>query len=114
MSNLPQFGHARRGDFLLADGIDHLNHGGFGATPRIVLDAARAWQQRMEADPSGFFRADLAGLLRGAADRVAAFLGGAGEDWAFVENATAGINAIIASLPLAPGDEVLCLSQVYD
>ena len=50
-----------------------------------------------------------------AAERVAAFLGGRGEDWAFVENATAGLNAIIASLApaLTPGDEILCLSQVY-
>ena len=113
MSNLPQFGHARRADFLLAEGVDHLNHGGYGATPRSVLDAARGWQLKMEADPSTFFRRDLPGLLRRAADRVAGFLGGRGEDWAFVENATSGLNAIIASLALGPGDELLCLSQVY-
>lgn len=113
MTNFPQFGHARRNDFLLAERIDHLNHGGYGATPRIVLDAAREWQRRMEADPSTFFRRDLPGLIRNTADRVAAFLGGRGEDWAFIENATAGLNAVIASLPLKAGDELLCLSQVY-
>ena len=114
--NVPQFGHARRADFLLADGIDHLNHGSFGATPRVVLDAADEWRTRMEADPTTFFRRDLVPGVRAAAERVAAFLGGRGEDWAFVENATAGLNAIIASLAptLAPGDEILCLSQVYD
>ncbi len=108
-----QFGHARRADFRLAEGVDHLNHGGYGATPRSVLDAAEGWRLQMEADPSTFFRRDLPGLLRGAADRVAGFLGGRGKDWAFVENATFGLNAIIASLALAPGDELLCLSQVY-
>jgi isopenicillin-N epimerase len=113
LRNFPQFGHIRRADFLLAEGVDHLNHGGYGATPRVVLDAARGWQIAMEADPSSFFRRDLAGLVRRAADRVAAFLGGRGEDWAFVENATSGLNAIIASLALGPGDELLCLSQVY-
>jgi isopenicillin-N epimerase len=113
LKNHPQFGHPRRGDFLLAAGIDHLNHGGYGATPLVVLDRAREWQSRMEADPSTFFRRNLAGLIRRAADRVAAFLGGRGEDWAFVENATSGLNAIIASLALGPGDELLCLSQVY-
>lgn len=113
MSNFPQFGARRRADFLLADGIDHLNHGSFGATPRVVLDAARGWQEAMEADPSAFFRRDLPGLIRRAADRVAGFLGGRGEDWAFVENATSGLNAIVGSLALAPGDEILCLSQVY-
>ena len=113
MRNLPQFGHPRRADFLLAGGVDHLNHGGYGATPKCVLAAAHDWQRQMEADPSTFFRRDLSGLLRRAGDRVAGFLGGRGEDWAFVENATAGLNAIIASLALAPGDELLCLSQVY-
>jgi len=111
--NSPQFGHIRRPDFLLAEGIDHLNHGSYGATPRSVLDAAQRWRLEMEADPSTFFRRDLPGLLRGAAERVAAFLGGKGKDWAFVENATSGLNAIIASLELVPGDELLCLSQVY-
>jgi isopenicillin-N epimerase len=111
--NIPQFGHARRGDFLLADGIDHLNHGSFGATPRVVLDAVQDWQRRIEADANSFFRRDLFGLLRAAAARVAGFLGGRGDDWAFVENATSGLNAVIASLHLEPGDELLCLSQVY-
>ena len=107
------FGRARRADFLLADGIAHLNHGAFGATPRVVLAASDQWRARMEADPSTFFRRDLLPLLRESAVRVASFLGGDGPDWAFVENATAGMNAIIRSLVLAPGDELLCLSQVY-
>jgi isopenicillin-N epimerase len=113
VTNLPQFGHARRADFALVDGIDHLNHGGYGATPRVVLAAAEAARQAMEGDPTTFFRHDLPGLLREAAGRVAGFLGGRGVDWAFVENATAGLNAIIGSLPLQPGDELICLSQVY-
>ena len=113
MVNAPLFGHARRGDFLLADGIAHLNHGSFGAVPRGVLEAVQEWQRRIEADPDTFFRRDLFALLHGAADRIAGFLGGRGGDWAFVENATSGLNAVIASLRLEPGDELLCLSQVY-
>lgn len=107
------FGHARRADFDLLAGMDHLNHGAYGSTPRTVLHASDRWRMRMEADPSIFFRRDLSGLLRGAAARVATFLGGRGEDWVFVENATAGMNAIIDSIPLAAGDELICLSQVY-
>ena len=113
MSNFPEFGRVRRRDFLLADGVDHLNHGAFGATPRVVLDAARRAQAAMEADPTAFFHADRPRLIRAAAERVAGFLGGSREDWAFVENATAGLNAIIASLRLSPGDELVCLSQTY-
>jgi hypothetical protein len=64
LSNFPEFGHARRADFRLAEGVDHLNQGGYGATPRSVLDAARSWQLAMEADPTTFFRRDLPGLAR--------------------------------------------------
>jgi len=72
----------RRADFLLTGGIDHLNHGGYGATPRSVLEAAQGWRLQMETDPSSFFRQSLPGLLRRAADRVGGFLGGRGDDWA--------------------------------
>ncbi|MGA8399904.1 MAG: aminotransferase class V-fold PLP-dependent enzyme [Stellaceae bacterium] len=112
--NFPQFGHARLADFSLADGVAHLNHGSYGAAPRVVTDAAEAWRERMEADPTSFFRDELPGATRAAAERVAAFLGGRSEDWAFIENATQGTNAIIASLRLEPGDELICLSQVYN
>jgi isopenicillin-N epimerase len=112
--NFPQFGHPRLADFSLAPGVAHLNHGSYGAAPRVVTDAAQAWRQRMEADPTSFFRDELPGATRTAAKRVAGFLGGRGDDWAFLENATQGTNAIIASLRLEPGDELLCLSQVYN
>jgi isopenicillin-N epimerase len=113
VDNFPRFGHRRLGDFGLANGIDHLNHGGYGATPRLVLEAGEAARLAMEADPTTFFRCELPDRLRNAAARIADFLGGRSEDWAFVENATAGLNAVIASLNVAPGDELLCLSQVY-
>jgi isopenicillin-N epimerase len=112
--NFPTFGHARRADFSLAEGVAHLNHGSYGAAPRVVTAAAQVWRERMEADPTSFFRDELPGATRAAAARVAQFLGGRSDDWAFLENATQGTNAIIASLRLEPGDELLCLSQVYN
>src|SRR5437763_15398756 len=111
MTNFPQFGHARLADFALAAGVAHLNHGGYGATPRVVLSAAEAERAEMEADPSTFFRRDLVPRLREAAERVAAFLGGNGKDWGFVQTATAGCNPVIPPLDPRPGDEPLCLSQ---
>lgn len=113
MTNFPQFGHSRLAEFALDPAVLHVNHGGYGGVPRAVLAAAEDARREMEADPSTFFRRDLSPRLRRAAERVAGFLGGEGKDWAFVENATAGLNAVIFSLDLSPGDELLCLSQVY-
>ena len=112
--NFPILGHARIADFSLGEGVAHLNHGSYGAAPRVVTHAAQMWRERMEADPTSFFRDELPAATRAAAARVAGFLGGRAEDWSFLENATQGTNAIIGSLRLRPGDELLCLSQVYN
>ena len=110
--NVP-FGAARRGEFLLSADLDHLNHGSYGATPRAVLAAQDEWRARLEANPSGFFMDTLPEATRAAAVRVAQSFGGAGEDWAFLENTTAGVNAVLAALDWKPGDEIIVTSQVY-
>jgi isopenicillin-N epimerase len=101
-----------RDAFLLEDGIAYLNHGSYGATPRVVLAAADTWRRRMEAQPARFMRA-LPGELRKAATRLAAFMGARGEDLVFVDNATSGVNAILRALDLKPGDEMLTTTHVY-
>ena len=90
-----------------------VNHGSFGATPRVVLDAQAEWRARMEAQPTRFMVREMRAALRHAADRLAAFVGAAGDDLAFVENATVGCNAVLRSLDLAPGDEIVVLTHGY-
>lgn len=107
------FGRALRPLWLLDPESVHLNHAGFGATPVAVLDAADAWRRRVEINPSQFMETALSGLLRGAAGRLAAYVGARPENLVFVDNATTGINAVLRSLVLMPGDEVLTTSHVY-
>ena len=99
--------------FSLDPGIAHLNHGSFGAMPKRVAASQDAWRQRMEANPSGFFRTVYPAAVREAAAGVAGFLGGDATDWVFVGNGTAATNAVIGSFPLGPGDEVLTTDRVY-
>jgi isopenicillin-N epimerase len=108
-----ELGRAIRGEWALDEAFLTLNHGSYGATPKVVLAAQDAWRARMEAQPSRFFRAELPGALRTAAGALAIFLGARADDLAFVENATAGCNAVLRSLRLTLGDEVLVLSHVY-
>jgi isopenicillin-N epimerase len=103
---------ALRDAFLLEPGIAYLNHGSYGATPRVVLAAAETWRRRMEAQPARFMR-ELGPLLRRAASRLAGFMGARGEDLVFVDNATGGVNAILRSLDLKPGDALLTTTHVY-
>jgi isopenicillin-N epimerase len=102
-----------RDAFLLEPGIAYLTHGTYGATPRVVLAAAEGWRRRLEAQPVRFMQSELPPLLRKAAARLAAFMGAKGEDLVFVENATAGVNAILRSLDFRPGDELLTTTHVY-
>jgi isopenicillin-N epimerase len=88
-----------------------VNHGAFGATPKSVLAAQSAWRDRMEAQPSVFMRSILPKALRASANALAAFLNAEGQDVAFVDNATTGCNAVLRSLDLKPGDEILLHGQ---
>lgn len=106
-------GAAARALWRLDPGIRYLNHGAFGATPLAVQEAQDRWRARMEANPTRFFTAELPGALRAAAATLAGFVGTASERLAFVDNATSGMNAVLRSLDLAPGDEIVCTDHVY-
>jgi isopenicillin-N epimerase len=104
---------SRHPDWDLDPDFLTVNHGSFGATPRIVREAQRAWQDRMERQPSRFMSAKLAPALRHAAGVLADFVGARADDVAFVDNATTGCNAVLRSLALGAGEEIVILSHAY-
>jgi isopenicillin-N epimerase len=121
---VPAFGRSFLSHWWLDPEITYLNHGTVGATPRVVLEAQHAWQRRIEAQPASFLFRELMRvtpdepgaprlLLRQAADAVGDFLGARGDDLVFVDNASTGINAVLRSLALRPGDEIVVLDQAY-
>ena len=109
----PALGRALRHEWLLEPGMDFLNHGSFGATPRRVLRAQDQWRVRMERQPLRFFVDVLPTALRDAAEDLATFLGSRGEHLAFVDNATSGANAVLRSLHLRAGDQILTTNHAY-
>lgn len=114
MATRTPFGAAARPLFQLEDGSVYLNHGSYGAVPREVTEAQRRWQDRLEAEPSRFMDREFRPGLRVAAERLAPLLGVAGREIALVENATQAVNAVLASLDLASGDEILVTDQTYN
>src|SRR5262245_48945579 len=111
------FGAAMRAEWMLDPRVTYLNHGTVGAVPRRVLAVQQAIRDEIERGPSQFLLRDIfrfAGApssepsrLRKAAAEVATFLGARGDDLVFVDNATTGANAVLRSVALSPGDEIL-------
>jgi isopenicillin-N epimerase len=104
----------RREPWLLDPGVTYLNHGSFGATPAAVLRHQHELQLRMEREPVLFMVRELEGLLDDARQSLAGFLGVQPADLAFVRNATAGVNAVLQSVHLSPGDELLTTNHEYN
>ncbi len=107
-----RFGAEIRREWLLEADVAFLNHGSFGATPKSVLDHQRALQDELETQPVAFML-DLLPRLRGSLDPVGDLLGASPDDLVFVDNATTGVNAVMRSLDLSPGDRILTTSWGY-
>lgn len=90
-----------------------LNHGSFGACPRPVLDEQHRLRALMEADPVEFYMERLPGLWQEALDRLSDFLNADPAGMTFQVNATTGVNTVLRSIALAPGDEILLSDHRY-
>ena len=108
-----RFGNDMRPLWPLEPGLIYLNHGTVGVTPHEILNAQSKIRREIEANPARNMLRELGPRLRATADLVADRFGGAGEDYVFVENATTGVNAVLRSCDLAPGDEILITDQTY-
>lgn len=100
--------------WTLDPGIMFLNHGSFGACPRAILQEQTRLRHQLEREPVHFMERELATLLGEATAALATFVGADAGDIAFVNNATSGVNAVLRSLDLQPGDELLTTNHEYN
>jgi isopenicillin-N epimerase len=115
---MPEFGRHLLPRWHLDPDATLLNHGSFGAAPKVVLEAQAALRAEMERQPDEFFRRKImpgpSNAVRAVASRLGHFIGTRAERLALVENATAGINGVLGSFPFKPGDEILLIDQAYN
>jgi isopenicillin-N epimerase len=93
--------------------VAYLNHGSFGACPAAVLDFQAALRDELEREPVDFLVRRLPRRLAMARAALGGFVGAEADDLAFVTNATAGVNTVLRSLQLAPGEELLTTDHTY-
>lgn len=101
-------------EWMLEPGVDFLNHGSFGAVPRVVFEEQTEWRRRIEAAPVEVIARRRLELIDAAKEPVGRWLGMRSEDFGLVTNATEGVNAVLHSLTFRPGDELLTTTHVYN
>ncbi len=102
-----------RSDFLLDPDLVFLNHGSFGAVPRVVQEAYEGLQREMERNPVAWLQRRAPELMADARERLGAFLNVDADDVVFFPNPTTAVNMVAHSLQLRPGDEVLTTDHEY-
>lgn len=96
--------------------VDFLNHGSFGACPRIVLQQQRELIDELERDPIHYLapERELEPKLDEVRETIGQLINAPSSDIVFVRNATDGVNAVLNSIPLKPLDEILITSHGYN
>jgi isopenicillin-N epimerase len=100
--------------WCLDEKVLYLNHGAYGACPQRVLEIQQELRAEMERQPVAFFERRYNALLDHARERLAAFVGADAEGIVRVANATTGVNTVLRSLVLKPGDELLVTDHAYN
>lgn len=95
-------------------GVVFLNHGSFGACSKPILALQARLRREMEAEPVQFLWRRYEERLEPSRIELARFLGARPRDLVFVNNATTGVNAVLRSLKLRRGDELLTTNLDYN
>jgi isopenicillin-N epimerase len=107
-----------REHWTLDPAVTFLNHGSYGACPRVVLEAQQRLRAELEAEPVHYMSQVLEPALDEARAEAARFVGADAEGFAFVPNATTGVNTVLASLAaddhVRAGDELLTTDHAYN
>jgi len=112
-SSVAQMSVPTRDDFLLDPDLVFLNHGSFGATPRVVFEEYQRLQLAMERNPVEWLGRRADELMAAARADVAAYVGAKPDDLVFFPNPTTAINMVAKSLRLQPGDEIVTTDHEY-
>lgn len=91
----------------------HLNHGSFGAVPVPVQRDQAGWRAAMEANPTRHFWRDLPERMGAVRLRAAEFVRGDPGRLALMANVTTAIAAVLQSVALHKGDEVVLSDDAY-
>jgi len=111
---LPYGKEVREAYFQFSPGTIYFNHGGFGATPRPVQQAMLGYTEKMEAQPTLWFASSgYHEYIHRNRLLLAKLIGSSPDDLVYLDNASAGMNAVLRSILWQKGDIVLLIGSLY-
>jgi len=99
--------------WMLSKDVCFLNHGSFGSTPITVMEEQTRLREMIESDPVRFFERDYIPMMKSSIIKLAEFMNADPEGMTFVKNTTEGVNTVLRSLVLNPGDEIIVTNHSY-
>ncbi|RDL30800.1 PLP-dependent transferase [Venustampulla echinocandica] len=109
------FGSEMLKQFLFDPAYKNLNHGSFGAFPRVIRDAQRVFQDECESSPDEFIFYKYPKFLDESRAAAAKLLDVPVDTVVFVSNATLGVNTVLRNIQWHEDgrDEVIYFSTIY-
>lgn len=91
-----------------------LNHGSYGAMPKAIIDKQHNLRLHVESQPVRHFQREFDALIHESRVKLAGLVNADPGGIVFVPNATTGVNTVLRSLDLSPGDEILVTDHIYN
>jgi len=99
--------------FSLDPEVIYLNHGSFGACPKIIFDSLISFQKKLEFEPVKFLDENLYEYLKKSRTSISKYINCDRDDVAFFPNPSTALNTLIRSLDLKKGDQILTTNHEY-
>ena len=99
--------------FSLDPNVTYLNHGSFGACPKVIFNSLINFQKQLEYEPVKFLDYHLYEYLKESRLALSNYINCDRDDIAFYPNPSTALNTLIRSLDLNKGDQILTTNHEY-
>ena len=99
--------------FSIDPDVTYLNHGSFGACPKVIFDSLIKFQKQLEFEPVNFLSNDFFQYLKESRSALSNYINCDRDDIAFFPNPSTALNTLIRSLDLNKGDQILTTNHEY-
>ena len=103
----------RKDWFTLNPESIYLTHGTFGACLKVAFNSRIKWQEKLESDPFNFLNSHAINALEYSRKALGNYLNCNHNNLVYFPNPSTALNAVIKSLKLKNGDQVLSSNHEY-